>query len=106
MEADQNGYSTELDKRIEYVDSSQLQVFCRECTCSIQKAHTKKMSNRIDSRSYWQSKSLYEAYRLKYSSNPFDDGTIESGNTLIDKMTVVKKEEMEGSYHVHQYESQ
>ena len=31
-------------------------------------------------------KSLYEAYKCKYSSSPFDDGTIESGNTLINKM--------------------
>ena len=33
-------------------------------------------------------------------------GTIESGNTLIDKMTQEKKEEMGGSHHVHQYGSQ
>ena len=34
-----------------------------------------------------ESKSLYEAYKRKYSNGPFDDGPIESGNTLIDKMT-------------------
>ena len=33
----------------------------------------------------------YETYKCKYSSSPFDDGTIESGNTLIDKMTEEKK---------------
>ena len=32
-----------------------------------------------------ESKSLHEAYKFKYSSSPFDDGTILSGNTLIDK---------------------
>ena len=35
--------------------------------------------------------SLYEAYKCKYSSSTFDDGTIESGNTLIDKMTEEKR---------------
>ena len=30
----------------------QATLFCRECTCSIQKTHTKKMSNRIRFRSY------------------------------------------------------
>ena len=34
--------------------------------------------------------SLYEAYKCKYSSSPFDDGTIESENTLIDKLTKEK----------------
>ena len=39
-----------------------------------------------------ESKSLYyEAFKRKYSSSPFDDGTIESGNTLIDKMTQEKR---------------
>ena len=52
-----------------------------------------------------ESKSLYEAYKFKYSSSPFDDGTILSGNTLIDKMTEGKKEEMGGSHHVYQYDS-
>ena len=37
-----------------------------------------------------ESKSLYEAYKLKYSSSTFDDGTIDSGNTQIDKMTEEK----------------
>ena len=37
-----------------------------------------------------ESKSLYEAYKCKHSSIPFDDGTIESGNILIDKMTEEK----------------
>ena len=33
-----------------------------------------------------ESKNLYEAYKRMYSSRPFDDGTIESGNTLFDSM--------------------
>ena len=43
--------------------------------------------------------------KRKYSSSHFDDGTIETGNILIDKMTE-EKEEMGESYHVHQYDSQ
>ena len=38
---------------------------------------------------------LYEAYKHKYSSNPFDNGTIESRNTLIDKMTEEKRKRWE-----------
>ena len=40
-------------------------------------------------------KSLYKAYKRKYSSSPFDDGTIEYGNTLIDKMTEEKRKRWE-----------
>ena len=37
-----------------------------------------------------ESNSIYEAYKSKYSSSPFDDGTIESGKTLMDKTTKEK----------------
>ena len=70
-------------------------MFCKECMCSIEKTHTKKMSNRIRSGLTDESKSLYEAYKCKYSSSPFDDGTIESGNSLIDKMTEEKRKRWE-----------
>ena len=53
-----------------------------------------------------ESKSLYEAYKFKYSRSPFDDDTIESENTLIEKNDGGKKEEMGGSHHVHQYDAQ
>ena len=39
--------------------------------------------------------SLYEAYKCRYSSRPFDDGIIESENTLIDKMTKEKRKRWE-----------
>ena len=85
MKADWNGYSAELDKLIEDVEPIPASYkFFVECTCSIQKTHTKRMSNRIES------KRLYEAYKCKYLGSPFDDGTTESGNTLIDKMTEEK----------------
>ena len=37
-----------------------------------------------------ESKNLYEAYKQRYSSNPFDNRTMESGNLLLDKMTEEK----------------
>ena len=51
------------------------------------------------------SKSLNEAYHLRAQifNQPFDSGTIESGNTLIDGG---KKEERGGKHHVHQYDYQ
>ena len=38
-----------------------------------------------------ESKNLYEAYNKQYSSNPFDNRTMESGNLLLDKMTEEKR---------------
>ena len=42
-----------------------------------------------------ESKNLYEAYKQQYSSNPFDNRTMESGNLLLDKMTEEKKKILE-----------
>ena len=54
MKADWNGYSAELDKFIEPVEPiiANYKCFYRECTCSILKKNTMRMSNRIRSRSY------------------------------------------------------
>ena len=108
MKADCNGYSAELDKLIEDVEPIPVNYKCFvESVCVASISHmprgcrTEYIPGLTD-----ESKSLYEAYKINYSSNPFDDGTIESGNTLIDKMTEEKKEEMGGIYHVHQYDSQ
>ena len=38
-----------------------------------------------------ESKNLYEAYKQQYSSNPFDNRIMESGNLLLDKMTEEKR---------------
>ena len=89
MKADWKGYSAELVKLIKDVEP-----IIANYKCFVE-------SVREASRSYIprgcraeyvpgltdESKNLYEAYNCKYSSSPFDDGTIESGNTLIDKMT-------------------
>ena len=38
-----------------------------------------------------ESKNLYEAYKQWYTSHPFDNRTMKSGNLLLDKMTEEKR---------------
>ena len=42
-----------------------------------------------------ESQSLYEAYKKQYSSNTFAEGTLETGNKLIDTMKEEKKKRWE-----------
>ena len=42
-----------------------------------------------------ESQSLYEAYKKQYTSNPFAEGTLETGNKLIDTMKKEKKKRWE-----------
>ena len=42
-----------------------------------------------------ESQSLYEAYKKQYTSNHFAEGTLETGNKLIDKMKEEKKKRWE-----------
>ena len=42
-----------------------------------------------------ESQSLYKAYKKQYSRNPFAEGTLETGNKLIDKMEEEKKKRWE-----------
>ena len=44
-----------------------------------------------------ESQSLYEAYKKQYSSNPFAEGTMETGNKFID---TVKEEEIWRGHHI------
>ena len=53
-----------------------------------------------------KSKNLYEAYKQQYSSNPFDNKTMESGNLLLDKITRREEENMGGSHHIDKHDSQ
>ena len=93
MKADWNGYSAGLHKLIEDVEP--IPAIYKSFVESVRVAsrghiprgcRTEYVPGLTD-----ESKSLYEAYNCKYSSSPFDDGTIESGNTLIDKMTEEKR---------------
>ena len=49
-----------------------------------------------------ESKSLYEEYKKQYASEPFDNGTIETGNAFMYNM----KEEMGGGHYIKQYDPQ
>ena len=42
-----------------------------------------------------ESKSLYEAYKKQYMSNPFDSTTLDTGNELISKMAAENKKRWE-----------
>ena len=93
MKADCYGKSAELDTLIEDVEPIPANYTCFvERVRVVSRRHiprgcrTEYVPGLTD-----DSNSLYEAYKLKYSSSPFDDGTIESGNTLIDIMTEEKR---------------
>ena len=90
MKADWNGYSAELDKLIVHIEPIPANYKCFVESLGVaarrhipRGCRTEYVPGLTD-----ESKSLYKAYT--YSSSPFDDGTIESGNTLIDKMTEEK----------------
>ena len=51
-----------------------------------------------------ESTSLYEEYKKQYVSDPFDNGTIETGNTLMNNMK--EEEEMGEGYIINQHDSQ
>ena len=92
MKTDWNGYLAELDKLIKDVEPMPANYKCFvESVRVASRRHiprgcpTKYVPGLTD-----ESKSLYEAYKCKYLSSPFDGGIIESGNTLIDKMTKAK----------------
>ena len=82
MKADWNGYSAELDKLIEDVEPIPANYKCfvesvrvtsrRHIPRGCQTEYVPSLTNK--------SKSIYEAYKCNYTSIPFDDGTIESGN--------------------------
>ena len=97
MKADWNGYSAELDKLIEDVEpvSANYKCFVESVRVASRRHIPRGCRTEYVPVLTDESKSLYEAYKCKYSSSPFDDGTIESGNTLIDKMTEEKRKRWE-----------
>ena len=91
--ADWNGYSTELDNIIEDVEPipSNYNRFVENVRVASRRhiprgCRTDYVQGLTD-----ESKNLYEAYKQQYSSNPFDNRTMESGNLLLDKMTEEKR---------------
>ena len=88
-----NGYSTELDNSIEDVEPipSNYNRFVENVRVASRRhiprgCRTDYVQGLTD-----ESKNLYEAYKQQYSSNPFDNRTMESGNLLLDKMTEEKR---------------
>ena len=97
--ADWDCYSTELDQLIEDVEPipenyggfvDKVRVASRGCKTN----HIPGLSEK--------SKSLYEEYKKQYASDPFDNGTIETGNALMNNM----KEEVGGGHYVNQHDPQ
>ena len=95
--ADWDGYSTELYKLIEDVETI------------LEKYGSFVDKVRVASRRYIpqgcrtnyipglseESKSLYEDYKKQYASDPFDNGTMETGNALMNNMKEEKKKRWE-----------
>ena len=91
MKADLNGYSAELDKLIEDIEPILANYKCFvESVCVASRRHIPR-----GCRTEYIPGLTDEAYKLKYSSSPFDDGTIESRNTLIDKISEEKRKRWE-----------
>ena len=61
------------------------------CTYSVQKTHTKGCRTKYIPGLTEESQSLYEAYKKQYSSNPFAEGTLETGNKFLDTIKEEKK---------------
>ena len=91
--AEWNGYSTELDNRIEEVEPipSSYNHFVENVRVASRRhiprgCRTDYVQGLTD-----ESKNLCEAYQQQYSRNPFDNRTMEYGNLLLEKMTEDKR---------------
>ena len=106
--ADWNGYSTELDNRIEEVEPipSNYNRFVENVRVASRRHIPRGCITDYVQGVTGESKNLYEAYKQQYSNNPFDNRTMESGNLLLDKMTEEKRENMGGSHHIDKHDSQ
>ena len=101
--ADWIGYATELDKLITDVEPTPANYNCFvESVRMASRRHiprgcrTKFISGLTE-----ESKSLYEAYKTQYSNSPFDNGTMESGNALLDSIIKEKKRRWEEVINKH-----
>ena len=96
--ANWDGFLTEFDAAIKGVNSipENYERFI-ELLCVVSRRHIPRgcRSNYIPGLTE-ESKSLYGAYKRQYSSNPFGEGTLETGAKLIDTMKEQKKKKMGG----------
>ncbi len=95
--ADWNGYSTQLDTLLEDVDPipENYVQFVEAMRVASRKNIPRGCRTQYIPGLTEESKSLYEAYKEQYSSNPFGDTTIEAGTKLVDNMTAEKKKRWE-----------
>ena len=95
--ADWNGYSTELDKLIEDVEPipANYNRFVEVVRVASRRHIPRGCSTEYIQGLTDESKSLYEAYKKQYSSNPIGESTIDTGNKLIDTMKEEKKKRWE-----------
>ena len=85
--ANWDGFSTEFDEAIEEVNSipENYERFI-ELLRVVSRRHIPRGPGLTE-----ESKSLYEAYKRQYSSNPLGEGTLETGAKLIDTMKEQKR---------------
>ena len=91
--ADWDGYSTELDKLIENVKPipENYGGFADNvCVASRKYIPRGCRTNNMPGLSE-ESKSMYDEYKKQYASDPFDNGTTETGNALMNNMKEDKK---------------
>ena len=95
--ADWIGYATELDKLILDVEPTPANYnrFVESVRMASRRHIPRGCRTEFIPGLTEESKSLYEAYKTQYSNSPFDDGTMESGNALLDSMIEEKKRRWE-----------
>ena len=94
---DWDGYSTELNELIEDVEpipENYGGFVNKVCVASRRSIPRGCRTNHIPGLSE-ESKSLYEDYNKQYASDPFDNGTIETGKALMNNMKEEKKKRWE-----------
>ena len=95
--ADWIGYATELDKLILDVEPTPANYnrFVESVRMASRRHIPRGCRTEFIPGLTEESKSLYEAYKTQYSNSPFDDGTMEFGNALLDSMIEEKKRRWE-----------
>ena len=102
--ADWNEYSTELDKNIENVEpiSEKYGEFVVKVSVASRMYILRGCRRNYIACLSEKSKRLYEEYKKQYTSNPFDNGTIEPGNVLMNNMKEEKRRRRDGRRSLHQ----
>ena len=97
--ADWEGFSADLDSNIEEVDAipENYKRFVEMLRMASRKHIPRGCRSNYIPGLTDESMSLYEAYKKQYSIAPFGETTIDTGNTLIDKMKDEKRGPTEGA---------